>query len=389
MRFLIPALALLFFSCQKEITGSNSPASGGSGAGGGTGGGTPGTTVTLGVQKQLFASIYHNFTGVLDANNKRIMFVVHNNTTSVDDFYAGDDKDSVYLLTPYENPNSFNVYNATLSLKPNGEIACIYKKANATGPDSILALVNKPGKKTWDLVKREISNSFWNTYYTSTELFMASTATGRLVLTGTANTKVAVSDDNGLNWHQTFTLPSTYLNTSHSQRNSFSGTRSFIISGNMFLYSDNDFEAGTLVIIDPFGGIKNKILKLDDQRLVLQYDTPLRTIYQSSNNGQSWSVMPLYDSADTLTDFSTSYFCFVSGNKIRLRAKYQRCNSYYTVDIDPMAKFAFYPLTPPTCPLPTSADDVIACCQREDKRMYYAMSYSNGANTFCIISRDY
>ena len=385
MRYLIPALSLLLLcSCQKNTTDPTPPGGGNGGGGGGTGG-----TVTLGVQKGIFSSIYHSFRGVLDANDNRIIFTAHNNTNTYDEFYAGDDKDSVYLLTPYGNPNSFTASTAKICLKPNGDIACILKKANATGPDSIIALVNKPKTKNWVLVKKELQNSFWNTYYNNFDLSIFATATGRLVLTGFGNTKAAVSDDDGLTWRQTFTLPASYVNTTQ-QRSSYSGARSFIISGNRLLYSDDNFENASMITISASGDIMNKIIRLDDQRLVLQYSIPGRTFYQSTNNGQTWSVMPLYDPADTLSVFSNSYFCFVSGNKIRTRAKYQRCNSYYTVDINPVSKFAFYPLTPvPNCPLSTSNDDYISSCQRGDKRMYYAMSFFNGSSTFFIVNRDY
>ncbi len=384
MKYLLPAIALFLLACNKD---ADTPTPIGPGGSGGSG-----STVTLGVQKGIFASNHHDFNfGMFEANDKRLLFTAHNSTTTYDDIYAGDTNDSIYLLTHYNNdPYYLALHLGKLCLKPNGEIISISRKPNSTGTDSIVILVNKPNTNYWQLVKKEIYSSFWNTYFQNGyNLFMNTTSTGRLVMTGAANTKVAVSDDNGLTWHQTFTLPVTYLNYTGHSRNSFSGSRSFIISGNMILYSDNDFETGNLVIINQFGNTHNKILKLDDQRLVMQYSTPGRIFYQSFNNGQSWSVMPLMDPVDSLSTFSNSYFCFAGGTKIRTRARYTPCNSYYTLDIDPLSKFIFYPNTRPTCPLPTSSDNVIMSSQRADKRMYYVMIAPIGVSTYLILNRDY
>ena len=380
MKYCLTAIfACLLFSCTKTDETSS--------AGGGT---TPppsgGGGITLGVQKDIFGSTRHTYAGRLEANDNRMFFATYNTSTSTNEFYAGDQKDSSYQLTPYGNMYSFTVQTAKTALKPNGDIVCILKVANPSGPDSILTLINKPATNYWQVVKRELISAFWNNYYYSFELFIESTSTGRLVLTG--HTKAAVSDDNGLTWRETFSLPAGYLNHTDRHSSYTSGSRNFIISGNVLLYSDNNFETATLVTVGPFGNIENKPVKLDDQRLVLQYDMPSRNIYQSVNNGQSWTLMPLYDPVDTLSQFSGSYFCFLGGNTIRTRATYKPCNSFYTVDIDPAKHFAFYPVTRPPC-LSSSDDPYLKSCQRADKRMYYAIASSIGSLSYFGIKRDY
>ncbi len=384
MKFFIPALAILLFSCSKipDMAPPPNPPGGGGNGGGGS------TPVTLGIQKDIFGSTRHDFAGILEANNNRLFFATYNTNTSNYEYYAGDENDTSYLLIPYSNPNSFSIHNAKPALKPNGDIVCILKLGNFVGADSVFTLINRPHTNNWQVVKREIQNSFWDKYYFNQALFIFSTGSGRLVLTG--QNKAAVSDDDGLTWRETFNLPAGFTNNS-GMTSSVSGTRNFVTSGNEILYSDNNFETASLVAVGPmdFLYINNKPLKLADQRLVLQYNMPSRTFYQSLNNGQTWSLMPLADPVDSLFEFSSSYFCYVDGNTIRARARYKPCDAFFTVDINPVNKFLFYPNTrPTTCPT-TNTDVLIQSAQRPDKRMYYAISAPIGVLTYFGIKRDY
>lgn len=378
MKYFIPILVIIFFSCKKsDNTNIVTPPIDST------------TIVTLGVQKQIFGSTHHQYAGLLKANSKRIFFATFNSTTNSNEYYAGDEKDSVYRLNQYvPGAYEFSTNSISICLKPNGDIINIYQKQNAPAADTIITLINKANTTTWQLLKKEVRNSFWNTYYfngNNSPLRLFCTETGRLYMTGP--TKAAVSDDNGLNWRETFTLPAGYINTT-PRGSSTIGTRNFIMSSNTLLYSDNGFETATLISFNQFNDVVSKLIKLDDQRLVLQLTTPQVTFYQSFNNGQSWSPMLLQDPSDSLSEYSNSYFCFVSGTTIRTRARYKPCNAFLTVDIDPTKKFAFYPVTKPACPIITT-DQVIESCQRPDKRIYIAFGGTIGNSSFFGISRDY
>lgn len=374
MKYLIPALAIILFSCSKnDVAPDPTP--------------NPGvdSTTTLGIQKDIFGSTHHDYTDVFDANNNRLFFAVYNTNTSLYEYYATDAKDSAYQIQPYGNPNYFNIFQTHFCLKPNGDIICIVELPGSP-TDSVVTLVNKPHTNNWQVLKRELYNTFWSKYFFTQSLFLRSTGTGRLLLTG--QTKAAVSDDDGLTWRETFSLPAGFTNNSRIIPMYVSGSRNFVVSNNTLLYSDNNFETASLATIGSFGDINNRPVKLDDQRLVLQYQMPSRALYQSTNNGQSWSPMPLVDPVDSLSVFSGSYFCFVNGNTIRTRARYVPCNAYLTVDINTTNKFQFYPITRPACPT-VSSDWVLASFQRPDKRMYYAIRAPIGVTTYFGIKRDY
>jgi hypothetical protein len=382
MRYLIPVFLCMLFSCSKNNnTTPNTP--------------TPEPPVvppgvTLGVQKQLFGSTRHRFADILESNNKRLIFAVYNTSNTLDEFYLSDEKDSVYILRPYGNPNQFTRNSVSLAIKPNGDIIFLLSQPNGAGmPDSILTLVNKVNTDFCQVVKREVKNSFWNNYYSSTmkDTRIYATQSGRIVMQGI--TKFAVSDNDGLSWRETTAIPAGFTRSANNRLSAI-GNRNFITTlGSSVIYSDDNFE-NVIQVIMPLPVYGSRIIQLDDQRLVMPLNMPSRSFYQSTNNGQSWSAMPLFDPADSLSTFNGKYFCFIGGTTMRTRAKYKPCNSFFTIDIDPTKKFSFYPVARPSCTgIPLIDDNIIAYTQRSDKRIYYALETTVGVLPFFGVSRDY
>ena len=192
----------------------------------------------------------------------------------------------------------------------------------------------------------------------------------------------------GLNWRITTNLPSGFYNMNNASSTACSmGSKDFILSSNAIMSSTTNFESASAVTFNTANTFSDKIIKLADQRLVARSNAGF---FSSTNNGASWSSLAFNYSSDSLSYFSNSYFCYAGDNTIRTRAKYRRCNTYYTVDIKPMSYFTFYPVGWPTCPLePPTRDYCTKSCQREDGRIYYSRTATIGTLSYVGVERDY
>lgn len=375
MRYLSLVFLIILFSCKKTDTDTNIV--------------TPvnPTGITLGTQKQIFGSTVHSWGYRVDANNNRLFFAVKRNS-GVDEFYTTDANDSTYQLQPFFSGSlRLDLRNGSFCLKPNGDVFALIDKYNSgASPDSLIAILNKANTNSWQVIKRGIRDASWAGHYcfgcatAPTNIF--STPTGRLVMIG--STKVIVSDDNGLSWRQTFNTPFAGGVYDKAVLTTI-GSRNFIGVSDGLLYSDTNFETGSYVLVDNGVFIYRKIIKLDDQRLIMNSSFGL---YQSINNGQTWSHYIPKDPSDSLYTYSNSYFAFISGSTFRVRAVYKPCNAYMTVDINPNAFFKFYPLPKQPCPI-TNLDEIIESCQRPDKRTYYVYSGTIGTAPYLGVYRDY
>jgi len=396
MKFLLPALAIILFSCTKTDTGTSGGGSGSGGSGSGGSGGTGGTTSTLGIQKVIVGSFHLTWAWRLECNANRLLLVAteNNSGTSHDVVFAGDDKDSVYKIKDYQNNQYFfDIYTQNLCIKPNGDIVFIKRQSYFGSPDSVLVLINKKGTDYWQLKSKVVYSSFWDGYFFSTyQADPFATSTGRLVLTGW--TSVAVSDDDGVTWRKTFNFPAGWGSTTREYMHfSTIGSRQFISSFDDLLYSDNDIETGAVSHLPNFSNTMNSsIAKFDDGRLAVVTGSGAGqgSFFQSFNNGITWSAIPKYDPADTLSEYSPNYFGYIGGTTYKGWVKYKPCGAYYSLNLDPTKKFAFYPAPISGCPSYLWADDVVASCQRPDKRIYYAREYyDGGGHTWLYVLRDY
>ena len=345
-------------------------------------------SVSHGVQKQIFGSTRHNYDGIFEANNNRVFFGVYNTDVSKHELYCSNRDESSYKLDVYGDEYNWGAPYIRAKLKPNGDVIGIMRERISASNDTIIILLNRDGAKSWQVLKKEAFNAFWANYYSadySTSLYLFVTASGRLVLTG--RYKIAVSDDDGITWRETFSRPAGMHNTDNYYVSTI-GNRNFILSDMAVLYSDDNFETGTMTTMTPYGGfIENKLIQLDDGRLVLNYYNALR---QSSNNGQSWTNLPFPVLYDSISEMSDSYFGFVSGTTMRMRGKYKPCSGFFTIDIDPSAPFSFYPSTfRPNCAyVYPSYDQLIKSSQTEDKRIYFIAKWSSTFSELAVY-RDY
>lgn len=343
-----------------------------------------GRPTIVGIRSNVWGSTRHGSVSRLEANNRRLFFIAKNGTTGNDDFYSCDETDNAYLIQkPADLNYDFSAYTVTTCLKPNGDIIAFLAQSSFTG-DSIITYISRPHTNYWEIIKREAKGTFWNDFFPGTNqpAFLKSSHTGRLVLTGF--TKIAVSDDNGLNWRLTTNILNGF-NIAEAKACSFRG-RDFILSANYIMYTDNNFETVAYATFSSGASFNNKIIKLADRRLVTMSNS---SFYQSYNNGTTWfELLPNYP-YDSLNNFKSTYFCYAGGNTIRTRARYAPCDSYYTIDFTPGGPFAFYPAERPTCPFNPISDYCLNSCQREDGRMYYVNSGPIGTLNYISVDRDY